>query len=167
MDKNEGIKPHQPAKYSFTLIESLVIVAIIIIFTGFSLAYYNNFTEEKKLETEVKKLVDVLELAKKKASAGDLYTPCSDFRGYQVTVISSSYSLQFCCGDSCGTAIQTYNFPTNIISTTSKTVIFNPLSAKTTENSTITVKNTSLSKCVDLTIAASGLITEGAKYSCP
>ncbi|MEK7495679.1 MAG: prepilin-type N-terminal cleavage/methylation domain-containing protein, partial [Patescibacteria group bacterium] len=51
----------------FTLIEILVVTTITLIFLGVGLVQYNANTERFKLKNEGKKLVDVLELAKKKA----------------------------------------------------------------------------------------------------
>jgi len=58
-------------KKSFTLIELLIVVTVIGLFSGLSIAYYNNFTNEKKLEAGADQVYNVLELAKKKTSSGD------------------------------------------------------------------------------------------------
>ena len=50
----------------FTLIELIVVISIILIFLGLSLPRYNDFSSQLKLRNEAKKLIDVLELAKKR-----------------------------------------------------------------------------------------------------
>ncbi len=152
------------SNFSFTLIELLIVITILITFSGFSLAYYNQFTEEKKLETETERLVDVLELAKKKTSSGYIgnYT-CSVFFGYRVAVSNSYYELRLCCSSDCNTnqLIKNYTLPSNL-SVTSGTdnIQFNPLTTKINSptNITITLKNTSLNKCRQITISPAGLI---------
>ena len=99
-------------KKSFTLIELLIVVSVIILFSGLSIAYYNNFTNEKKLEAGANKVYDTLELAKKKTSSGDLSgETCDPFGGYEVKSSADrpSYSLYLCCEGSCDTPIQTYD----------------------------------------------------------
>ena len=63
MDKSKG----------FTLIELIVVMGILSIFSGIFLARYNENASQLKLKNEAKKLIDVLELAKKKALNGDLF----------------------------------------------------------------------------------------------
>ena len=54
-------------KFSFTLIELLIVISIISILSTVGLAYYNKYGEEVKLKNSANQLADVLELAKKKA----------------------------------------------------------------------------------------------------
>lgn len=108
----------------FTFIELLVVITIIILFTGISLAYYNNFSSQNALKSEANKMIDVFEFAKKNSSsalsnnASPTPTPfCSSgFTGYRIDVAANSYTLSVCCSASCPLvpAIQTYNLPTNI-----------------------------------------------------
>lgn len=146
----------------FTLIELLIVITIIIIFAGVSLAYYNNFIEEKKLETETQKLVDILELAKKKAAAADIGNyRCNPFFGYRVSITPSSYRLILCCALNCDTnySIQNYNLEPNItISTGVGPVQFKPLSAGVISSTTIKLKNLSINKCQQIIINSAGVI---------
>jgi len=152
---------------SFTLIELLVTTTIILIFGGLSLAYYNNFTQEKSLKNEALKLVNTLELAKKKASSGDLsgLTCNGGFNGYQVNVTSSGYSLWLRCGgNSVSPAVFSYSFPNNIsITNGSGDYYFSELSLKiqipSNPTTTITIKNSNISRCLTITISSSGVIT--------
>ncbi len=98
---------------SFTLIELVVVIGIITLIMGISLAYYNNFNEETKFRTEMRKLWDVLELAKKKAITGDEPSGCVGFSGYKVNFTNSTYQLQACCGTVC-TTTASYTLPSNI-----------------------------------------------------
>lgn len=159
------------AKNSFTLIELLIAVSIILIFSGFSLAFYNKFTEEKKLENEAKKLVDVLELAKKKTSAGDVGNySCDNFFGYHVVIRLKYYGLRLCCSSGCDTnnsyLIQWYNLPSNMsILSGDTTIQFKPLTTMFNQN-TITLRNSSLSRCRNVSISPTGITEIGNEYYC-
>jgi type II secretory pathway pseudopilin PulG len=150
---------------SFTLIELLITTAIIFVFSGLSLAYYNNFTQQQTLKKEAQKLVNIFELAKKKASAGDLSGLTCDggFNGYQVNVTNSSYSLLLRCGGtSVSPAVFSYSFPNNIsITSGSGDYYFRELNLKIElpANPIIIIKNSNISKCLDITISSSGIIT--------
>lgn len=58
-------------KDAFTLIEIIVVVSIISILTASGMAAYNRFSDEQKLTTETKKIVDEIDLLRKKALAGE------------------------------------------------------------------------------------------------
>lgn len=154
-------------KKSFTLIEILVVTAITLIFLGVGLVQYNTYTEQAKLKSEGKKLVDVLELAKKKALSADLQDKnCSNFTGYKVTISSGSYLLSFGC-DLIYTPVHNYILPTNITMTVVGAVgidylNFPPLmsglnfaiSSIKLQNSSITTAN----KCINISISEIGII---------
>ena len=151
---------------SFTLIELLIVTTIILVFGGLSLSYYNNFTQEQTLKKEVQKLVDIFELAKKKASSGDLSGLTCDggFNGYQVNVTNSGYSLLLKCGGaSVSPAVFSYSFPSSsnisIISGTGDYDFRELNLTSTSETRTIQIKNSNISKCLEITIYSSGIIT--------
>lgn len=149
-------------KKSFTLIELLVVISIMVIFIGSTLVQYNTYTEQTKLKNEGKKLVDVLELAKKKALGADLVDKnCTNFTGYRVriTPATNSYSLRFCCALSCS-VVQNYNLATNITITTG-TINYNfpPLMADPKFTvSDILLRNSFIDKSVKVTISPIGIV---------
>ena len=61
---------------AFSLVEILVVVSIILLLTGFSVANYNNFNQENLLKKEVNKFIDVLSLVKTKAVTADINFDC-------------------------------------------------------------------------------------------
>jgi len=147
-------------KKSFTLIELLVVISIVLIFLGVSLVQYNAYTEQTKLKNEEKKLVDVLELAKKKALSADLFDRnCTNFSGYRVVISSGSYLLSFGCASDYS-AVQNYNLTTNITVTTGTgNYNFSPLMINPSFiSNTIRLRNSSISKCVDISISAIGIV---------
>lgn len=115
----------------YTLIELIIVIAIISLFSTLGLAQYNSYSEQARLKTEAQKLSGVLELARKKALAQDLGPSCTanEFQGYQVKLGSTSdgtssdtnkYLLSLCCSGTCSESasnrIQSYAFPnTNIV----------------------------------------------------
>ena len=156
---------------SFTLIEILMVLTIISLFTGYSLATYNSFSQKKTLEKEASFLGDILSLAMGKAQGADISLSCSgsdEFGGYRVEVNASNYSFRQCCRNvytkvisSCGSNIQSYNFHNSVSKISGASIIdFYPLTNGATPT-TITLKHTSLSKCLDVSITAAGIITVG------
>ncbi|MEK7597609.1 MAG: hypothetical protein AAB441_03100 [Patescibacteria group bacterium] len=160
-------------KKSFTLIELIVVISISIIFLGLVLPRYNDYSGQLKLRNEAKKLIDVLELAKKKALSADLIpTPgapktfCTDFTGYQITLSPpGSYSLKYCCDSVCTTNINTYTLNTNntIVSPASSTnLIFTPLmSGVNLTVGSIRLKNSAISgtnQCIDISVSPIGIV---------
>jgi prepilin-type N-terminal cleavage/methylation domain-containing protein len=163
-------------KYGFTFIELLVVIAIILMISGISLAYYNTFADDKKLDSETRRLIDVLELAKKKAAAGDdscdALIPPQNLTGYQVVISSNGYTLQQCCGTS-GACSATTTLSTYTIDTTQVTIQntgtyrFKLLSSGVTPigiGNTVKVKH-SVGKCMDISVINTGLIDVGAIYT--
>ena len=162
MDKNKA----------FTLIELLVVSVIILTFSGTILAQYNQQTQQLRLKNEAKKMIDVMELAKKKAVTSELIptpnvTPpsfCTNFTGYQfILKTSSSYSLNYCCNSSCPTVLNTYNLDSKIIITNPvalpNSLVFTPLmKVFNTTFTSITLKNTVINKCLIISISPIGII---------
>jgi len=156
---------------SFTLIELLVVMTIIILLSGYSLATYNSFTQQKNLEKETSYLVDVLSLARGKAQASEISTTCSgsdEFGGYRVEVNASNYNFKQCCRNistkaisSCGANIQSYNFHSAVSKISGASIVdFYPLTGGATVT-TIRLKNSTVGKCLDISITDTGVITVG------
>lgn len=145
----------------FTLIEIIVVISVALVFLGLSLPRYNDFSSQLKLKNEGKKLVDVLELAKKKALSSDLFDKnCADFTGYRITVSSGSYSLLFGCA-SVYTVVQNYSLLTTnfTITTGIGDYNFSPLMNNPSFiSNTIRLKNSVINKCVNISVSPIGII---------
>ncbi|HLD26527.1 MAG TPA: hypothetical protein VJB63_01025 [Patescibacteria group bacterium] len=108
----------------FTLIEILITTTIMIVFTGLSFAGYRYFNEQRKFEEETKRIVSILELAKKMATTGQQppsyipgnTNPCHIFNGgYLFQSVSNNYKL-YATNNQAGcfsTVTQLYNLPSN------------------------------------------------------
>jgi prepilin-type N-terminal cleavage/methylation domain-containing protein len=155
---------------AFTIIELLIVTAIILIFASISIAYFNYFTEEKKLENEAKKLINVMDLAKKKASSGDQFGACTDLTGYSVDVGASSYVMKGCCTGTCSETIASYSYDPAITATAGTgEIIFSLLSAGTNLSGTrsVILRNDISDQCITLTIGVNGLVSfDSTKSSC-
>lgn len=145
----------------YTLIELLIVLSIIVIFSALSLAYYRQFDEQRKLDAEAKQLVDVLNLASKKARSADIspYSSCTDFQGYRVKIKNSTrYKLQFNCGGSYSD-IQFYDLRAGLTLSGSD-VVFKPLSAETDSTTIIKITNSVINKCINIQINPVGTVEE-------
>lgn len=154
--------------------------------SGLALATYNNFSEEKKLETDAQKAVDLLNLARKKALAGDAYISgtqyCTvgneDFLAYRVRLgqNSSSLPLRYFARIICVSGPAPLLYPDLNLSSgnkfTADTVVnFRKISGATwfdigNSSTPSIIKNTIINKCINITISDSGVISIGQSYSC-
>ena len=146
----------------FTLIELIIVVATISLFVGISVAYYNNFSENKKLESEARKFANVLNLAKSKASSGESYSNCNNFTGYRISVNADNYTLNFCCNNSCTTQIMASDLPDDIeFSSGTGNITFKPIGGETnlTSDKLIVLRDDSLNRNINITVSTFGNIT--------
>src|SRR4030067_2551179 len=146
---------------SFTLIEILVVITIVILVTGMTIAAFSNYNQESQLKKETQRLVDVLNLGRGKAQTSDINFACSgsdEFGGYRVALLDINlydYAFSQCCRDTsskvisvCDSPMQTYKLPKHIALTAdSNAVDFYPLS-EGAKQVTITLKNSSINKCL-------------------
>ncbi len=173
----------------FTFIELLIVVMIISAFSGLSLAYYNNFNKASKLNTEANKLLQTLELAKKKATSRDVEGfevncanldnshPNNTFDGYQIVLTANGYDLKIVC-KGIATPIYSYSYPKNssgqsLVKTSpqSGTIQFNPAPGDVTFSSLslpIQFENFTgtTAKCPHIDISTTGIIQKLADTTC-
>ncbi len=157
-------------KIGFTLIELIVVIGVTALILGISLSYYNNFTAQQQLRAEARKIVDVLELAKNKAAAGDSPGTCNGgFEGYRINFTApNSYSINACCGGTCS-SIATYTIQSNVSVTiqSSGCIKFRQLAAGLDTSATgclpftPTLKSTAFNSpnCLQITIDNSGKVS--------
>lgn len=164
-------------KKGFMLIGIIIIVMVIGILSTLSLARYNDFTENNKLDNDASKLVDILELARKKTVSGDNPTTCASFNGYGIAnVDATSYKLQLCCSSDCSSYsdLNIYKLETTNSFTGNRPEIkFAPLTGylhlpeeSPGETLILTIKNRVINKCISINITYIGLITQQSKANC-
>lgn len=163
-------------KKGFTLIELVISVSIILLFSGITLAFFNDFTEDKKLDAEADKLINTLELARSKAINSDASVACTSgsIKGYKVKITVSNYTLSIHCVDASGadladTDIYTNNFSPSLGSTGNTVVeyVLTTATAVITGINPMRINNSSSGKCLYVNISAApvGLVSRGT--TCP
>ncbi len=167
-------------KKGFTIIEFLIVIGLVSLITTVSIAAYNNFLETSKLGSETQRLIAVLTLAQKRATAGENVSGgvCAvgySFSGILVTTTASGgYTLQGQCSqDSNPSNTSTYGAMsyaidpsnTNVILLTSTSILFPKLTGIPTSDSSITMKNISNNTCSRVTITSG--VMSSSNPSCP
>lgn len=153
------------------MIELIVVMGIIAFFAGMGLVSFGDSNQISKLRQEKDRVVDALDFAKKKSLAPDRMTcNTNEEVAYIFESNATSFLVKECCksiaDDTLGTCISpitSYTFPTNINKTAgAPTIIFYSLSKGSngaTGGNTLRLKNTSISKCLDVSVSTSGAIT--------
>lgn len=161
----------------FTLIELIVVTAIIALFASMSLSTINRFTNEKQLENESKKLMSVLELIKSKTNATDstLCLPNSSFPFVTPAIVNfnfvtdgngRNYSIKPECINGSTAKEVSYKINTGIdISPRSYTLTFPPIYGKV-KCTCFIIQNASLSKCRYVRVSENAIIDESSCSAC-
>lgn len=154
---------------SFTLVEILIVSAIIVVMSGGSLAIFFTFREDKSLNNQVTIFTHALELAKTRAQSGDVSlcanSDSAHISGYSVIVTPLDLTLLPGC-DTAPTP-QTYPIPTGIVYVTpSVSVRFDSIKYQGVTRR-FPLKNTGTNKCKYVQIDETGLVTNGDLSPCP
>lgn len=154
---------------SYTLIEILIVTTIILVLSGTSLALFYSFRDDKALTAQVSILTHVFELAKTKASAGDVSlcgsNPTPYLDSYSVVVNSSTTTLLPGCINTAPTP-QSYTIPSNIVYVTPTFSV--RFDGQNYQGGTrrFPIKNTYTNKCKFVQIDETGNITNGDCSTC-
>jgi prepilin-type N-terminal cleavage/methylation domain-containing protein len=167
------------SKRAFTLVELVIVIAILVTLTGFITANYVQYSEERKLADALVTLKTILTLARTKAATGDIGTyACSNFQGYEVVYddTNKNYTTSICCGaspnaETCSTkyTVATYPIKTNLsIRSGPVSVVFLPFARGTAANSEVGIefRNSFIKQCNYLKISPIGVIDQGTAYPC-
>ena len=152
---------------AFTLIELIVVIGIIAFFAGMGTLSFSNFNQENKLKQEKERVVDELDLARKKALAPDQINCAAGLEeAYAFISDANSYSVQECCRDAVNTlsscvTTTSYVFPANIsrIVGTPQIIFYSVNKGSNGTSTPIRIKNTSIDKCLDVSVSTTGAIT--------
>ncbi len=153
----------------FTLIEILIIGAIITLISNLGLASYNYFSQQLILKSEAYELVTTLELLRKKAISSDkgVGFSCNNFAGYRLNLNSNNYNWGIICNNNY-IQIKTKNLPFSIIINNPQQIIFTPLKISFSTTLSIPLKNTSVNKCLIINISQNGIINLNENFqNCP
>ncbi len=155
---------------SFTLIELLVVTAIMLVTTGLSIASYNNYTEDRRLEGETKKTIAMLYLAHKKAISGDAsqcIDPAASILDYRIAFTANSLIITPTCSQGTTNSINLTLDSNVIFNPVPNTVVFESLTGKIPAQIDLLIYNNKISpsRCKKITISPAGVINPAA--SCP
>lgn len=158
----------------FSLIELLVIVAIIGIGLFGGIAAFGRLGQDKKLDYEAKRLADVISIYQQRTFSPPLCAT-GEFQGYEIYVTSNAYNVDVCCGPSgqaptCTSSVENKTVSSSTITLSDAYFLFLPKGAglkRDVSNSQVVVKDTSSLNCVRINISPQGLVTLDDPYSCP
>lgn len=163
MEKNEK-------SVAFTILELLIVLAVVAISCGLSLASYNRFTQERQFQNAISKLQTVLQFAITSTHSGDS-TFC---RGTLPKVVfvsvflqdAKTYILKPTC--SSGTA-QNYSFTLEgdiVFNSYDFSVDFSPITYERGSESCIVLKSNTLNSCHAVYVNSISKISKIACTSC-
>ena len=154
---------------SYTLIEILVVAAIVVVLSGISLAIFSTYRDDRVLGNQVTLLTNILELAKNKATSGDV-SLCGNNQipyvdSYTVTVDDTNLTLHPGCTKTLPTPIN-YPIPTNISYVTPTFSLRFDGQNYQGVTRRFPIKNTVTGKCKFVQIDETGVVTNG-DMTCP
>lgn len=160
----------------------MIVISILIMISAFSIAVYIHTTHEQKLEYEVSRYKDILNYARQNALLNNTEGfNCPDYFGHKIRMNTNKdgYALQICCYEACNCDpvgdtgcmirhVKDYELQDDIVFKEKKDVRFRENAGGTgsSSNTLITLKSTSLNKCIDVIITKTGLIKENNIHSC-
>ncbi len=164
ISKSTPFKKSSTSK-GFTLLEMMLVVLIMLIFFGMSLKLYSNLNLQKKLESETKYVVEILELAKKKTISGDktgLDDSCI-LSGYKIVYTQDSYALFAICPDDRAVGKEfASSYGISLSGDGTNEVVFNPFGVGAVPACVI-ITNTATNKCRMITVLQSASISYAAE----
>ena len=154
----------------FTLLELLVVTAIILGITGFAISNYNDFNRVEKLRQTGKILKADLRLAQTQSTSGIKPSSCNvgavTLTGYTLSFTQTSYSIQATCSSGAAGPITTVTFPAAsgvTFSPTPASFLFNVLTGTSAADHTLVLSGAShtytilVSSSGDINDSGSGL----------
>lgn len=178
---------HIKKKHSFTLIEIIIIISIIVILFGISIASYRHLNEIKGLEVQTDILVELIEFTKNKALSNDksgiTLIPTSvvsegndsiqsqRILSYTLSVVNSviTISITYCSDFTCDEApvelekttsiLRTYTLPNQFTFLSPVSISFTPLFGSMTDEKTLIMKNNNNNTCKKIVVNTSLVVS--------
>ncbi|PIQ73741.1 hypothetical protein COV58_00870 [Candidatus Roizmanbacteria bacterium CG11_big_fil_rev_8_21_14_0_20_36_8] len=161
-------------KRGFTLIELLISITVIVLFMGISLSVYQQTVFEKRLTEDASLMVSKIEQVKRRTLSRDISPNfnCLNFDSYAVVFnpAANTFQDQFHCDGNPPVIIGTYllNGSEYENITVTETINFIPPIAELAgPMQLITLRNSQITKCVDIIVNQLGPVNLSDHYDCP
>lgn len=150
--------------FGYTLIELVVVIAIIGLLVGGSIAGYNTLNKRQTTTNAGRELISVMRTAQERAVSGKKPTVCDQLVGYSVSGVSNgtSYALNSVCivgGATVSSLVQTYQLPTGVKFSGAFSTQFN-VQTGGASGTTGDITLTSSTNTYTLTVGPAGDLTE-------
>lgn len=146
----------------FTLIEMIITVSLILLFTALGIAQYNTYNEKERVRQAFLTLRTDLRLAQTKADSALKPDVCGDtvFDGYQVSITENTYTINAKCGATTSDMTVVY-LPNGVtFSPNPEQFVFYPMMRGTSLSAPLSLKLISTNSYeLTLTIAPSGAVS--------
>lgn len=173
--------------YGYTIVELLVVVTVLVLLTSFGLAGYNTYNQNETLNQAALSVESALREAQNRALTGEKV--CKNSLGANVCQVdpgcgdnndkvltdwsvvitnNTTYTQQINCASTTSqtkSATLPLNIQFKVIGSFPQTVSFLPLGQRSAAASTITIKHTGLSQCIDVFVTVTGDTSRSAPYS--
>ena len=114
------------ARFGYTLIELIVVISIVGLLVGGSIAGFNQLNQRQTLLTSAKELIVSMRRAQQQASSGvKPMSGCTTLDGYQITGAtgSNSYTISAVCSNQT-ILVKTNNFAAGVTPTSNFSILF-------------------------------------------
>lgn len=143
----------------FTLIELVIVSAVIMFLTGGVISNFQGFNDREKVNQAMANLKQNLRVAQTKALSGEKPAGCTTLIGYKVTFTGTNYSVQAVCSNGDIGPITSVTLPNGItFSSVPSPITFGGVSKGVTNPQTIILEGSSTT--TQITVSSSGLIAD-------
>lgn len=102
----------------FTVIELLVVVAVLVLLSGGAIVSYLKFSERRQATADAQSVVQYLRTVQKKASAVEVPPGAAGLTDYEVIVSPHAMQTTVHCVNGCGSGLDTYVYRPTFADTT-------------------------------------------------
>lgn len=148
------------SRRGYTLIELIVVIAIVGLMVGASIAGFNTLNQRQTVGNGGRELTSVMRIAQQRALAGTKPAGCTQLTGYRVngTINTSDYTLSAVCTNTT-VVISSYKLPSGVTFVTTIATLFTVQTGGAGGSiGDIAVRSTAFT--YTLTVSSAGDITE-------
>ena len=160
----------------FSLVELIVVISIIAVFVGISVNVYRNSVNERRFQEDIELVTSIVHQTRGRAMARDI-SPDSgafqcriNFQSYNLLIDPGTNSItqQIQCNgmvinlDSHVLEYSTITFPGAL----TRLRFVYPVNLGINSSQTISLRNETIGRCVDIDVPANGAVVINNQYSC-